>query len=398
MNYEFSENNKNTIFNTLKNLMLDEENNEQRVVKKYDNNQEFIDTYIILDSFNKIRNSNISNGEYKWNIFKGLGFQEECVNIYNDLTNIVEICMGSFYMPMIEELNYIDNNFSSHVNATLQNNNYSGAVRMTLKRSVDSTVTGQYPYSLLSPSLGHDYIVPWINNPFSQITFANRFTVQLSEAGYYSYYNFNGTRYNFEFDATYRGDYYFNNNFLFANPISSCDKWDNFVFNDPIRNLTSLSLIFRNPDNPIQFEPDVFYNITITIYFDIMSGFNYIIFNTSNVTSHKLNTGDRFYIKNFIPKLPNGSINNNFPKYLTEYINKSEGHVASGRIPSESLTLYYGDPITTLDEIGTDPSIRINNPVDINISSSLPSRCDLYVAKRRLRIPMRFKSIKKLSI
>lgn len=392
---------KDTIYDELKDLMIKENEEEEKInIKRSinNNNRKIIDTYIIVDSFNKIRSSDTSQGEFKWNIFKGIGSREECVNIYEDLGDVIEICMGSFYMPILEDLSYNDPKFNISVGtATLEVNNFNNTMPMTLKRSIDSTITGQYPFSLLTPG-GLDYVNPWINSPYTQIPFSNRFTVQLLEAGYYSYNNNNNTRYNFEFDALYGGDNGYNPNFLLVNPINSSDKWDNFNFNDPIRSLTSISLVFRNPDNRIKFEPDIFYNAVIDTEVDIF-GVTWIVFYNRQFTVHNLSMGDRIYIKNFVPKLSNGTFNNLFPKYLTDYINRIEGHVVSGKYPSHSSSTYYGDrfPVPTY-KFGTDPAIKLLNPLDVNITNSLPGSCDIYIAKRRLRIPMRFKSIKNANI
>jgi hypothetical protein len=67
------------------------------------------DEYLILDSFEKLESSNTRQGEMVFNLGIKYPTSNQVTGINNDLTNIIEFEIGSFYMPPIPLLPYITN-------------------------------------------------------------------------------------------------------------------------------------------------------------------------------------------------------------------------------------------------------------------------------------------------
>jgi hypothetical protein len=371
------------------NIKLDNNTKQNNNPTINNSSKEYIEQYIMLDSFVKIKNSSTEYGEYKW-IFNTQGQTlDESVGVLEDIDNVVQIQIGTFYIPILEDALYKDTRVESFNTVTLVQNNTSNFNEPpTLIRQ--NGYYGQYTYSMLFD--GETYKFPWINNPFTQIPFANRISIQIKEAGLQSYANYNNVRYNYEFIAFHNNRLNGNPNFVQVKPINGA-RWDEYNFNSPLRNLNGITLIFRNPDYTINFEPDVMYRSYISLSQDFTPPLgSYIVISTQFV--HKLNAGDRIYLKNFIPRLPDGSTNTLFPDYLLQYIQRNDGHTINSVIPGVGLTLDPARPITTPYDFGLDPAIKILNPIDPNITVSMPGLLDVFIAKRRLRIPMKIKSIK----
>jgi hypothetical protein len=374
----------NNIHESFKNdIMNDITNDTEDVIMKSNDNRETVYNYIILDSYVKLRSSDTLNGEFKW-IFNTQGdTTDESIGVLNNIDFVKKIKIGSFYIPIIEDVTYIDPTINTYGIATLvQNNTSPFNTAPTLVRKAPGLL-GQYPLIIFSDPT-ETYKIPWINNPYTQIPFSNRLSIQIKETNLQSYSTFNGKRYNFECISTYDTKIHNNSSFLQITPISG---WDTYNFNNPLRNLNSISIIFRNPDNVIRFEPDVMYRSIINLTADGTG--SHITITTQY--EHKLLAGDRIYIKNFIPVLLDNSPNENFPKHISNYITRDDGHtvnsIAPGILPSY-------DPYTVIPgtSFGLDPSLKILDPISPDITISFPSLVDVFIAKRRLRIPIEITS------
>lgn len=362
---------------------------QQSPVVQKTETKEFIEHYIMLDSYVKIKNSSTEFGEFKWNFNTQGQTLDESIGVSENIDNVIQIQMATFYIPLLEDSTYMDTRVESYGTVKLYQNNTSlPGQPPTLIRQNGSY--GQYSYSILFD--GETYKFPWPNNPFSQIPFANKITVHIKEAGLQSYANFNNVRFNFEFIAMHNNRLNGNPNFMQVKPINGA-RWDEINFTTPLRNLNTMTLIFRNPDYTINFEPDVMYRSFISLVSDPTPPAGHFLVITTQFV-HKLCAGDRIYIKNFIPVLSDGSTNTLFPIYLLQYIHRSDGHTVNSIIPGIGLTLEPARPILTDTEFGLDPAIKILDPVDPNITISLPGLIDVYIAKRRLRIPIKIKSLK----
>ena len=318
--------------------------------------------YLILDSFSKNPESKIDKGEFQWNIWSQGPTTDQAIGVITNLDRVIEIHVDSFIFPQPPDIEYTlsyGNIFNDVV--FIRNNNIRlGPPTLT----PNSANAGQYPPALLIE--GETTITPWISNPYSQLPFGNRLTMQIKEAGVQSISDRGGVRHHFEFDVIYLGDTpYSNPRFLMANPVNNT-----FIFNDPLSDLHRLTIIFRNPDIPIKFLPDCIYDASLNI------DKNFCI--TITAYNHNLNVGDRIFIDNV----------NTESIILDTYLRRSEGYLAANPITvsSESPT---GSKILD-NTFYTDPMIDLSN---LNILPKFPSIITIRIAKRRLRIPIKVRRL-----
>jgi hypothetical protein len=337
------------------------------------------DQYMILDTFVKLPESDISRGEFRWNFIIQGSTSEEALGVNDKIDNVIQIQLGTFSMPILPEVQYTLQPAPVAPTGTdqlvlIQNNN--NAVAPFSPTLVPNVVPyGQYPPSLLIPP--NNTIIPWVNNPYTQFPFFDRFTIQLREAGLQSYSDRNGARHHFEyFLSTPTGIVSTNPNMLLAMPHSR-SQWDTYTFTDPLTDVHGLTLIFRNPDIPMRFLPDCLYDVTLESDAAAAPG----PFLRINAPGHNLNMGDRVFIK--------GCRTGN--NRLDTYINRPEGHVAAG---DPSLPpLAPGVPIVLANPnlFYLDPAISI---IDLTVQVPvLPQIVTVCIAKRRMCIPIRFRRI-----
>jgi hypothetical protein len=236
------------------------------------------------------------------------------------------------------------------------------------------------------------------------------------EVGLQSYSDRFGARHHFEFTVGRRENAGLNPTMLYARPPRG--DWDVYTFTDPIKDIHGLTLQFRNPDHPVSFLPDVFYGVPLT--YATAGGTSYLQLNLP--AGHGLRAGDRVFVtgcatgrappqcrpageavtpaNQFLPVCPAGGACPVPPAAfggLDAYVNRPEGHVLNG---SPAAPLPPGAPIAT-PEVWTDPAIDIQNFLPLLAQAALRPECpqpfpqtvNVYVAKRRLRIPLRVRRV-----
>jgi hypothetical protein len=326
------------------------------------------DQYIVLDSFEKIWSSNVARGEFQWNFMVQGVTGDQVLGVRDKIDTVIEIQMASFMFPNLEEVPYVTAAAppvpSGRDSLVLVKNNTNAAPPPVLAPS-------QYPPNgpyTTPPS------TPWICNPYTQLPFGNRVTVQIKEAGLQSYSDRNGARHNFEFTVGSNANNGANPTILTAVPLGG-SQWDTFTFTDPLKSVDGITLVFRGVDVPIAFLPDVFYDVTIAPDGAAAPG----PFLRIEAPTVGLNAGDRIFILGYQSGNPT----------LDAYMNRPEGHVAAGdpslaplapNIPlvTQSATSFY-----------TDPAVSVFNYT----TPIAPQRVNVYVAKRRLRIPIRLRRV-----
>lgn len=320
------------------------------------------DQYVVLDSFNKVPSSPIDRGEFIWNFMVQGVTRDFEIGVKDRIENVIEIQMSKFCLPILPEVPYIlvpaPFPLGSNKVVLLHNNNNGLTGAPTL--IPNAAPYGQYPPSILTPP--STFLIPWINNPYTQLPFCGHLTVQLKDIGLQSYSDANGARHHIEFEVK-SGH---NPNILEAIPLEC--GWDKFIFTDPIKDVHGLTLVFRNPDIPIKFEPDCYYDVSV------FPSFNVLRFET--MVPHNLLVGDRIFIRGFTSEA----------KALEVYVNRPEGHVVSSDPGMPPLP-----PSTTLSTptfFWTDPAIAI---IDFIPAPTFPRIVTVCVAKRRLRISLRMR-------
>ena len=272
------------------------------------------DNYLILDSFTKAGSSNLSRGELNWNIqMQGAtNIEQGIIGSRNLLDNIIEIELSSFTLPILKEINYpkLDLDLGSNVVLEQNNNIPSTAAKLNPVLQIQQ-IPIEAPPRL--PTTVPPNVIPWTSNPLSQTPFAGLITIQIREAGVQAY---NGGHtsalHHFVFQIQYRS--------ALANiapnvtsVVPLYDSSNKFIFTEPILQFNSISLVFRNPDFPISFEPDII-NCKIYCNFTLLSAANKY-FLSIMYENHNLLTEDRIYIKNF----------NSGIYQLDNYINSQNG-------------------------------------------------------------------------
>lgn len=331
----------------------------------------FADRYVVLDSFQKLRTSAIDRGEFTWNFNVQAPGSADAVGVVDRVDSVISAHIEAFPFPQIPEVAY---DLAIAPGGLLLSNNNNGAGAPLLVPFNFATGTGAYPPEFLvtdaaAPPVAVSTLSPWIFNPYTQAPFGGRITVQLRDVGVQSIAGrYGGARHHFELAleplALDGGAGVGGGQRLEARPIR-----DAFIFTDPVQSIHGLTLVFRNPDIPIQFDPDVFYNVPV----DTVAG-PYLRF---NFAGHKLVAGDRIFVDGLASTLAG----------LNAYVNRPEGHVAGGVNPAAPIVpgAAIPDPYFCLD-----PTIG-GATLAAAIAAAPP--VTVRVAKRRLRITLRFRCL-----
>lgn len=311
------------------------------------------DHYFMLDSFNKDRSSRTDLGEFKWAIsYQGVT-REGFVGISDKPESIIEVEVYDFSMPIIIEQTDAAT-FSTFVVETVANN-------------LDILpVKTQYPPELFQDNeVGTTFVAPWIHNPVSQIPYDGRMVMQIKELGLQGF-DMKSAKHQFEMQMRYTAS------MNGTSPRQLQVKTDKiFQLTDPLREMSAITLNFRNPDHPISFQPDCLYSVPMT----------FILYNTKyypkfTYFGHSLLHGDRVFITGCDTKT----------RELDAYINRNRGHLVTKSIESGD-TILPGMPIEdeTYFGLSSSPGLPATIPGTFYV--------DIYIARRRLRIPIRMRGL-----
>jgi hypothetical protein len=334
--------------------------------------------YLTLDSFGKNKLSNIARGEFSWNLMVEGSADEDHAGSRYVLGTVIGMDIDEFFFPNVSEVPYVLVDAPpvspSGLNRLILKQNNLSAVGQPPTMIINTPPPwGQYPYQLLNGiafTATSYFRIPWINNPYSQIPNGNKVTVQVREAGNQGICDANGQRHHFEFTSGYYALVGATNpNFAQVVPTPGCTTYN---FTDPIKSLEKITLVFRNPDIPIAFLPDVYYDVTV----DLASGGPPVIALQFSVVDHQLNQGDRIYVT--------GCACGHAP--LDAYVNRPQGHVASAN-PADLVAgiPFPQEPIPTPDTFVTDPMIGVQA---ITAPLAFPQRVNVYVLRRRLWVSL----------
>lgn len=338
------------------------------------------DQYLTLDSFSKLRSSDTANGVMQWNFMVQGVTGDEVLGVRDIIDTIIEAQIGAFSLPFIPEVPYIlaapPPVVPSGMNRLIlvhNNANATAPFEPTLVPNV--APDGQYPKEALLA--GTTTVTPWIHNPYTQVPFAGHLTIQIREAGLQSYSDRGGARHHFEFALSYpAGPDGRNPTMCYAVPQNGA-KWDTFIFTDCLKDMHGITLVFRNPDVPIRFEPDCLYDIE----FDSDGAAAPGPFLRAAAPAHGLAMGDRVFIEGFASGNPT----------LDNYVNRAAGQVVAGDPAAPPLP--PGTPLAAAgfpDVFWLDPAIGI---ADLTPAPALPTTATVCVAKRRVRIPIRLRRV-----
>jgi hypothetical protein len=422
------------------------------------------DQYIVLDSFAKdAARSNPGAGTFAWNFAVQGSTGNGAVGVRDRVDHVTEVQISPFALPPPPQIPYpvptirvqippLTPDTNPPLNTTPAGAIVPGAAALPLRATNSATLAAptSAPY-------------------FSQIACGGRFTIQLVEAGLQSFSSLAGTRYHFDMVARDHapvgaaGDVNAGAGdigvpgFPFAMPlaVSPLTNWDTYLFTDPLMDVHGLTLMFRNPDVPIQFQPDVLYQTTVTVvspaylttdathfpygpptitnpvppipapalpggatWNSNIAGSFYLSF---GYVAHGLLSGDQVVIGGF----------NSGNATLDAYVNRPQGHLVGTPLVQtpavQPAPVAQGVALPTPDSFALDPMPDVTNllfqyfvpatrqaydatgavlsgqfvPVIDNsgqlVTVGIPSywmppqAVNVYVLKRRIRIPIRFR-------
>jgi hypothetical protein len=355
------------------------------------------DVYGVLDSRLRLRSSNVEAGRYAWGVSATGATAQGVVGVRAGLNNVIELQLGAFPCPLLAEETYATNwprNTSIVYGSVatppqrllLEPNNIGLTANRppTLVPNAPAAgavpETGQYPPEALAP--GATTETPWLFNPFSQLPYGGSFTVQLVEAGAQAFVDLRG-RHQFEYCVRYAPRALGHDpQMALAQPLPG---WDTYIFTEPI-NIDSITLQFRTPDNPLSFPQDTYPNpsvVALEVSGSDGTGNRHLGF---RLAGHGLAMGDRIFVEGFASGIA----------ALDRHVNDVDGLVAASDPTVAPLAPGVAIPG---DIFWTDPAIPLNNLVDYlglvpgslrNLPQQYPT---LYVAKRRIRIPFRMRTL-----
>jgi hypothetical protein len=307
---------------------------------------------------------------------------DQVIGVRDRVDTVISVQMGSFAMPILPEVPYtlLPQPLVTPTGANrliLQHNNDN----VTFPFSPTLVPDNQYStYYSVNYANAFATASPWFNNPYSQTPYCGHFTIQLREAGLQSFSDREGARHHFEYTLAAFTTETRNPNMLSAMPLNG-SAWDTFIFTDPLKDVHGLTLVFRNPDEPLHFQPDVFYAAQMEDDGDPFGPFLRV-----REPNHGLAMGDRVFIRGF----------NSGNSVLDSYVNRREGQVVAGnpRAPPLAPGVLLGEappPGPYPDYFWFDPTINIADlsaPVPL-----LPQNVTVFIAKRRMRIPVKLRRV-----
>jgi hypothetical protein len=350
------------------------------------------DQYVVLDSFQKIEDSNSERGElsFNFNTFGPTG--EQVIGVWSKITRVIEIHVSSFVMPLLQPDLFRKDTLPDHfVNAL-------------------GLMDNATPY--VAPNITQ------VRDQRQQYTFGQRITMYLSNIGIQSISDNNNKRHHFEFDITNHGtvDGDSHGDRILLTPIN-----DRYILTTPITHVHGMLINFYNPDNPIKLTPDVAYNVVTTSQTIDGGGGECLQYQFVDRTGlMQLEVGDRVVIKGFehvsgigTTAIPYKTVDGVF----NQYMNRSEGHIigddpvtlSTGPTIDPTYTgsgnrwnVYFDPYINPVKLTGTDRNPSSGTYGDIAVGSIAPrdiirsrTRVAMYIAKYRIRIPLKFRTLSK---
>lgn len=316
------------------------------------------DSYLILDSFTKAAASELEFGVLSWNIqTQGpTNVDQGIIGAMRLLGNVIEVELGSFTLPILKEGRYPINTLIEQrlntSNISLIQNNASGEELIPVL-SLNQIPSESQAYTTSTHS-------PWLNNPLSQTPFGGQITIQLKEAGSQAYSggHISGSLHHFIFQIQYDANKISPNS---TNVIPMSEGTNLYIFTEPIIDFNTITLLFKNPDHPIHFESDI---INCDISCDFKNSINGNCFLQFYYKGHNLLTEDRIYLKNVKSGIQNLDTYLNSPDGLLVGNSPTAGtsqNDPTGSILSD-VDIFYLDPFVAFNQsFITTTDIYINS-------------------------------------
>lgn len=281
------------------------------------------DRYIILDSALKsLGNSNPANGFFAFQFMIQGVSRDQNIGVTDKLEAITEIQVAPFYIQTPLDNPYILNDTGVNQGLPIL------------------TANGSQPPA----------------GTLTQTPYANKVTIELKELGRQFISDDLNRRHHFQFSAVAQS----NGTTL----LTPDENMDTFIFTDPVSAIQGLSLVFRNPFQPISFLPDVF----STPMLSAVVGAGQLL--TFQYNNHGLAANNLIFIQGF----------NTGNAVLDNYVNGVQGRaVGTGGLTTNQFRL---NPDVSVSALG----LNVGDTISANAIS-------IIVAYRRFRLPMRIRSM-----
>lgn len=352
------------------------------------------DVYIVLDSWQKQRTSDIARGELAWNVVTGGASSPGALRVRAPIENVIELEVSPFQLPPLPEpvisayfqpgMQYIGSpaippgdepgpvpeiaplgeelpEVGSAILAWFGYLNDTPGLRMYpyypyAATPADFAAAVPPAYDTTPPTQGR---LGWPFNPWSQ-TPHGLLALRVAELGEQSYKGAT-SQYHWLCELSYPRD-------RDLARLRASPQKERFVLTDPIRSLASVTLQLTSPDNPVALGLDVLYD-TVTEHTSLAPYFYY--------PNHGLREDDRIFIRNWTA--PPGA--NASGASFAALLNRPEGYMV--HLPDD------GHPLTNpRDHFELKPSPLVDD------GTTYPGvRCDVYIARNRLLIPMRIRQL-----
>jgi len=356
-----------------------------------------VDTHIVLDTFRKEpSDSDLDRGIIAWNLSVNGITTEDKLGIRHPLNRIVEIEIKEFTMPIPDPVPY-------KLGTKIDGYDVTDGVYINLSTK---------PVPMTHPPTSNPFESTLAQSPYDK-----HITLYIKETGMQSISDIAGRRHNF--DLRLMSFNILGTSQLTFNMCQAIPKQDVVQFADPITDLSRITLEFKNPDTALRFLPDCYYNVDVRMVsscninghkgnpLDNSEGtvWNLTLFITNFCISNGDNLGlvenDRIYVTGF----------NSSNVSLNKYMNSVDGLLIGKNVTdpiAEPDALYPFVGASDTNSIYAANNCFVLNPNITGVSPAGsqmadfpppfwfdPQRVTVYVPKRRIRIPMRFRSMVK---
>ena len=308
------------------------------------------DQYLILDSYEKLQESRVDQGEYKFNFMVQGVTRDQNIGVKDKLNTIIGIQVCDFCIPLLP---FDDFDPASLTTLTPGLSVLSLAANGALPTDGDATTNSQ-----------------------SQTPFCSRVTLFLREIGLQSYSDADNRRHHFEFDATVAraAPQTGPRDRILLTPLDDCEY---YLFTDPIQDVHGLTICFFNPGNVIRFPPDCLYDTAARSDAAQLLEFTYN--DPTNLIN--LEVDDRIFIRGFVT---GNSI-------LDSYVTRPEGQLVGAGGFTVIPPTGPGTGTTVIFRLNPDVSVAAFFPANTPIVSA--KQINVCIAKNRIRIPLRFRRV-----
>lgn len=348
------------------------------------------DHYLTLDSYEKIDTSETHRGVFRFNFMVSGETRNQSIGTRDRMSTAIAIQVGHFTTPILP---------------------YDEFTPAVLEALVPGTAELNLTANGALPTAAH------LDNPMRQAA-CRRVTLYLNELGKQAFHDRNDKHHQFEFttalvgrdepaadDAV--GDRYF---------LTPLRDYEYYVLTKPLRDVHGLTLSFFNPDEPLRFPPDTMYSVAVSTDANSLIQFRY----TDPHNLINLDVGDRIFVENFEyvrhTTSAAGDVTTVNYSALNSYLNRPEGHLVGANVYDPAGAADVPFVLPAKSAAGMTVTFRLNPDIDTTTTtpaaipaatalvraaplttagsvSSLQKTVRVRIAKNRLRIPLRIRTV-----